>query len=669
MKLVFKIIATVLIAIVLATGATYVWVSRDRAPTHPTLANADLARLIPVSRFYGDNSSRWDYRISPSGKWLSYRKITGLTTPTIMVQPSNRPVGEGAVAVIQGNIGRYFFRHDDAQFYHITPQNKLLRWQVENLDAEPEDVTPPIGDGYLNFLYGPQHGPGEWRWSLYDQASRGFAVFGPNDNTENKAQPKRVHKSRDGSAYQWLFDSGGEAYMRVRRGPGDANIYERPIPGLQDGWIKSVFVSPHDVFVPLDKPWDDSNKTYALSNRERDKLALVTVDLDTAREELVYVNENVDIEKVFKRSNHPPSLVQITDGMQKFIALDDWGKQFVRLISFEESEVFIHIDSHTNDFSKLTISVSRELKSFEYYLLDMKKNTRAKLSDYQIREFSDDLVNSKPVVIKARDELVLPAQLTLPKGAGETNLPTILRLHGGPAARSSWGYDHDLQFLVNRGYAVLDLNYRGSLGFGKNFLAAGAHQFGRKMQDDVLDARQWLLDQRIADPENLAVMGHSFGGYMSLMALGRDPEAFSAGVALAPITDLEWDLQHKPPSFWWYRAYTFRNFGDPSLENSQQLFRKHSPIAFADSVKVPLLISHGTSDILVRVDQTRRYVEKLNQLSKVRVDAKFYQGERHNLQKWQTRVKDMRRIEEFLAEHLGGRSGGYDYTEIAADIF
>jgi dipeptidyl aminopeptidase/acylaminoacyl peptidase len=210
--------------------------------------------------------------------------------------------------------------------------------------------------------------------------------------------------------------------------------------------------------------------------------------------------------------------------------------------------------------------------------------------------------------------------------------------------------------LVNRGYTVLDINYRGSTGYGKAFQQAGYGEYGRKMQDDILDARDWLIDQGIADPEAIAVAGASYGGYASAMAMTRDPEAFAAGVVEFPMLDVEYQSRF-PPLFWglgienWYRY-----FGDPSEEAVREEMKLHSPQYQIENLAEPLLIVAGREDRVVGYAQTKRFVMDAEERNKD-IDFLVFDKAGHWLTRWQDKITHARHLEEFLAKHLGGRSG------------
>ena len=242
----------------------------------------------------------------------------------------------------------------------------------------------------------------------------------------------------------------------------------------------------------------------------------------------------------------------------------------------------------------------------------------------------------------------------------------VALIHGGPASHDDWFYNEEVQFLANRGYAVLRVNYRGSTGHGRSFRRAGDRQYGRAMQDDIQDAVQWAIDQGYADKDAVAIMGASFGGYAAMMGLVRDPGFYAAGISIVGALDLENQTVYAPHLWGIDKTGWIQVIGDPDIPEDRAEMRAHSPINFVDRITEPVLLVHGINDPVVDRAYTERFERRLRELGKPH-EAHYYEKEGHGLQRWQSKVRFYRTLEDFLAQHLGGRSGGFDYVEIVAE--
>lgn len=276
-----------------------------------------------------------------------------------------------------------------------------------------------------------------------------------------------------------------------------------------------------------------------------------------------------------------------------------------------------------------------------------------------------ELADSEQVFIKARDGMTLPAILTRPKGVSSP-LPTILYIHGGPAGHEVWAYDHGYQFLANRGYAVLAVNFRGSTGLGKGFQAAGFGQYGLKMQDDIVDAANWAIEQGVADPDAMAVMGGSYGGYAAAMAVVRDPDVFKAAIVEHAVLDVEYQMKNNPAIWGLHRHKAIRYFGDPDKLSDLKEMRSRSPLNLVSQLKVPVLLVTGKMDHVVGFEQTEEFYDRAKSLGK-EVEMLIFENEAHGVSNRHSQLRRAWAIEGFLAKHLQGRSGVIDYREKLAE--
>ena len=258
----------------------------------------------------------------------------------------------------------------------------------------------------------------------------------------------------------------------------------------------------------------------------------------------------------------------------------------------------------------------------------------------------------KPISYMSRDGHTIHGYLTLPKGVEPKNLPAIVRPHGGPSARDIWRFRPDIQFLANRGYAVLKMNFRGSTGYGRDFWTAGFKKWGKEMQDDISDGVQWLINEGIADPERIGIYGGSYGGYATLAGLAFSPDLYACGVDVVGPSNLITLLNSFPP-YWkpmidmWYEMV-----GNPETE--KDLLMAASPLFHVDRIKAPLLIAQGANDPRVKQKESDQIVEALKKRG-IDVPYMLKTNEGHGFRNEENRMELYRAMEQFFGKHLGGR--------------
>jgi dipeptidyl aminopeptidase/acylaminoacyl peptidase len=255
--------------------------------------------------------------------------------------------------------------------------------------------------------------------------------------------------------------------------------------------------------------------------------------------------------------------------------------------------------------------------------------------------------------LKSRDGLTLVAYLTLPRGAQQP-APLVLNVHGGPWARDSYGFHPEHQWLANRGYAVLSVNFRGSTGFGKSFINAGDHEWGRKMHDDLIDAVNWAVREKIALPDKVAIYGGSYGGYATLAGLTFTPDQFACGVDIVGPSNLQTLLASIPPYWKSFYEDMVRRIDDPRTEEGRKVLAERSPLNSADRIKKPLLIAQGANDPRVKKAEADQIVAAM-QAKSLPVTYVLYPDEGHGFARPQNRLSFYAITEGFLSKCLGGR--------------
>ncbi|MEA3052567.1 MAG: hypothetical protein QOG72_1470 [Sphingomonadales bacterium] len=390
----------------------------------------------------------------------------------------------------------------------------------------------------------------------------------------------------------------------------------------------------------------DLDVVFGLKKGAGGRWALYSVTLDGSKTEtLVFAHPQVDVAGTV-RIGRARRVVGVTYSTERREAvyfdkpLAALGRALSKaipglpLIRFEDSSA---------DESKLLLWAGSDTDPGRYYLFDKATKQLAELMLSRPQLESATLATMKPVTYKAADGTQVPAYLTLPPGSSGKNLPAIVMPHGGPSARDEWGFDWLVQFFANRGYAVLQPNYRGSAGYGDAWYQQNGFQSWRSAIGDVNDAGRWLVGQGIADPSKLAIVGWSYGGYAALQSGVLDPNLFKAVVAIAPVTDLG-TLVKDSAEFSNYKLV--KNF----IGTGPHL-REGSPAQNADRIKAPVLIFHGDMDLNVGINQSRIMQDKLKAAG-ARSELIVYPGLDHQLEDGVARTDMLRRSDAFLRQAL-----------------
>lgn len=655
-----KITISGLLALSLAALAILI-VFRPIAPSHPSLQTG-LPKIVPLRHFYASTQAKWRYRLSPDGKYIAWLEAKRFK-PALWVRPLN------------GDATDVFSTDDEVRWYHWSADGRYLLYQA-NRDGWENDVIVSID------ISTPNAKP-----RSYD--------FGQNVKSwihaipaESGAEILIAHNARDAGKFDlhrldldtgdttpldlvsklgvnWSINRQGEVYARtVHETPDDWRSELRQEDGR---WKEIARGGMEDWFSVRSEP-DEAGNILAVTSLGRDKAALVRFDTRTMQEEVLFEDANVDISWI---ETHPvsgaiQSAVSYPD-VQRRAYFDDAYEAIMNAVP-QAGPTALHRVSMTHDMSKMIIETEHSTKGWSTHLVDQINDSVTTIATAPVAGQAAHLSEMQPVTFAARDGLTLHATLTRPKGV-ETAAPMVILIHGGPVARSAWGFNDLHSWLANRGYVVLDVNYRGSGGFGRAFREAAIGEVSRKMHYDIVDARQWAVNQGFADPDKIAVLGGSFGGLKVLTALTENPDLFAAGIDINGISDFSTMLQ-EVPVYWqgwpnWYEKY----IGDPSDPDDLAEIKDRSPLYHADKVEAPLLIIQGAHDVRVIQDQADRMVDALNAAGKD-VEYMLLKGAGHQFSSWgwKTRIIAHRRMERFLAKHLGGRADGFDYSVLGAHV-
>lgn len=406
----------------------------------------------------------------------------------------------------------------------------------------------------------------------------------------------------------------------------------------------------------------DGQTLFLIDSRDRDTGALLAQPMDGGVPVVLAEHPEVEIDGYLgDHETEWPIAFVFTGLRRKHVPMGDLMRADIELL--ERADIGEYgISSRSDDDRWWTITTDRDTAPSSSWLLDRKTRTLSFLFSARPGLERYELATSWPVSIRARDGLNLVSYLTLPVGHGLNGeerleadpLALVLVVHGGPWLRDSFGYDGEHQWLANRGYAVLAVNFRGSTGFGKAFRAAGDREWGRRMDDDLLDAVSWAIEHGVADPARIAIMGGSYGGYAVLAGMTRSPEVYACGVDIVGPSSLETLMGSIPPYWEAQRLMFYRAVGDPRTTDGLALLRERSPLHSADRIVRPLMIGQGANDPRVLQAESDQMVEALK-ANNVPVTYIVYPDEGHGFVRPPNRMSFNAVVESFLASHLGGR--------------
>lgn len=385
----------------------------------------------------------------------------------------------------------------------------------------------------------------------------------------------------------------------------------------------------------------------------RDKAALVRIDLATGKETVIGQSDKADVSGVWTHPRtHEPQAYTVEYLRTELKPLTPDVKPDIERLQNALGPQF-EVTSRTLDDRKWIVVVDDPVKVLSTYLYERDGGKITKLFDQRPELANAPLQPMQTHEIKSRDGQTLTAYVTLPAGA-KGPVPMVLNVHGGPWARDAYGFDPEHQWLANRGYAVLSVNFRGSTGFGKSFINAGDHEWGRKMHDDLIDAVEWAVNNKIAQRDKVAIYGGSYGGYATLVGMTFTPDTFACGVDIVGPSNLETLLASIPPYWKAFFDDMARRIGDPRTEEGRKLLAERSPIHYVERIKRPLLIAQGANDPRVKKAESDQIVEAMKRKN-LRVTYVLYPDEGHGFARPQNRLSFYAVTEGFLASCLGGR--------------
>ncbi|MDE5072032.1 MAG: S9 family peptidase [Trichodesmium sp. St2_bin6] len=396
---------------------------------------------------------------------------------------------------------------------------------------------------------------------------------------------------------------------------------------------------------------DDGNILYISGNHDANAQRLLALDLRDGKEKVIAEDSQYDISGII---THPTTRTIQAVGFYKdqleWQVLDDSITADFEFLKAAHKGEFRIVDRTLQDLNWLVAYFTDDGPVY-YYAYDRTAKTTTFLFTNQPKLEGLQLAPMEPISYVARDGLTIHGYLTKPVGVS-TPTAAVLLVHGGPWARDTWGYKGQAQWLANRGYVVLQVNFRGSTGYGKDFLNAGNREWGAKMHDDLIDGVNWLVEKGIANKDEIAIMGGSYGGYSTLVGLTFTPEVFAAGVDIVGPSNLITLMETIPPYWKPLKRVFSHRMGD--IETEPEFLRSRSPLFFVDKIQKPLLIGQGANDPRVKESESEQIVQAMKDAGKP-VEYVLYEDEGHGFARPENRLHFYAIAEEFLAKYLGGK--------------
>ncbi len=589
------------------------------------------------------NPDKSDVKISPDGSHISYL-APYKNRLNVFVQEIGKDTAVRITSETARDINNYLWAGNNKILYQKdNAGDENFSIFAANIDGSGSKALVSQKDACALFVDGMVYDD-EILIALNKRDPKLDDVFRVNINT-GRMKSAAVNP---GNIQRFVPDHDGRIRMAFGADSCNSVLYYRDNENQQ--FRKVLNINYNDIFIPMIFT-GDNKRIIASSNLGRDKQAIVEFDPVTSREaKVIYQNPDYDAAMLlYSFSRRTTLAVQYTSWKKEYYITDNAFKNIYSKLDKLLGDYEIVIADFSLDEKKFIIRTYSDKSLGAYYLWDEGTGKLDIICEVSPWINENSLSDMKPIEYMSRDSLVIHGYLTIPKGREAKNLPVVVRIHGGPWARDTWGFNPEAQFLASRGYAVFQMNFRGSVGYGRKFWEASFRQWGLKMADDVTDGVNWLISEGIADPNRIAVYGSSFGGYQALVSLVREPQLYACGISYVGISNLFTFTKSMPPSWMLVRNKIYAMVGNPVTDSAQ--FYATSPVFHTDRIRVPVFIAQGANDTRVKQAEAEQMVAALKKRG-IPVRYMLKNDEGHGFMKEENRFDFYHTMEEFLAEHL-----------------
>jgi dipeptidyl aminopeptidase/acylaminoacyl peptidase len=609
--------------------------------------------LIPRKLLFG-NPVKAMPQISPKGSKLAYLAPDANNVLNVWIKDLKNDIPDVKVTSdAKRGVRQYIWKYDEESILYLQDKDgdeNTHIYQTNLSTGQTIDFTPFEGvkAGIVDYNH---RFPDEALIQMNKNNPALYDVYRLNLST---GELKLDTENTDG-AIEWVPDH----QMHVRAfttlaTDGSTLISVRD--AVDAPWREIMKMDSSDVYGGIVDFSEDGNSLLCLASLDSDTVRLIQIETSSGKYTVIAENPKYDLAKVVNNPlTHKLEFIAYEGDKYTQIVLDAEMKSDFEWLNEQnlagQADYTIQLVSRDLSNQKWVIAVQSDVHPSSFYLFNRSNKDLTFLFSTQPELDKFTLSPMKPISFIARDGMEIHAYLTLPAHAEAKNLPLVLNVHGGPWSRDSWGCQPGVQWLADRGYAVLQINYRGSSGYGKDYLNAGNREWGNKMHLDLLDGKQWAIDNGFADPTKVAIYGGSYGGYATLAALAFTPEEFCCGVDIVGPSNLITLLQSFPAYWGPLKAKTNIRIG--CLETEPDFLKERSPLFKANQITKPLLIAQGANDPRVKQAESDQIVDAMR-LNNLPVDYLLFLDEGHGFAVPENRMKFMAATEAFLASYLGG---------------
>ncbi|MFU8843656.1 MAG: prolyl oligopeptidase family serine peptidase [Bacteroidales bacterium] len=605
------------------------------------------AEQIPLEDFF-KNPDKAAYQISPDGNYFSYMGPYE-SRMNVFVQERGQEDAIRITTETDRDIAGYFWPNND-QILYLKDDGGDENYKLYGVNIDGSGLTcfTDFADVRTMILDQLEDIPDE---VIIGMNKRNPQVFDPY-RLNIKTGEMTMLAENPGNIQGWMFDHNGKLRVAfaIVDGVNTSILYRET---EEDEFKDVLTTSFRDQFSPDFFTFDNKN-VIGTSNLGRDKSVVVEFDIVNGQEiKVLYENPDYDVDRAFySRKRKVLTSASYTSWKRERYFFDEETKALFDRLNSDLGAYELGITSSNKDETVYIVRTYSDRSLGSYYIYDKTTDVLEKIAEVSPWIDENEMASVTPVSYQSRDGLTIHGYLTLPKGyTMETakKLPVVVNPHGGPWYRDGWGFNPEIQFLANRGYAVFQMNFRGSTGYGKAFWEASFKKWGLEMQDDITDGTNWLIEKGIADPERIAIYGASYGGYATLMGLVKEPELYAAGVNYVGVSNIFTFMQTIPPYWKPMLDMMYEMVGDPVQDSV--LMREVSPVFHVDRITAPLFIAQGAKDPRVNKNESDQVVEALTERG-VEVEYMVKDNEGHGFHNEENRFEFYREMEAFLAKHI-----------------
>ena len=573
----------------------------------------------------------------------------------VWVGPAGSPVGGKDYHPVTKDRKRgiriYFWAEDNEHLVYLQDVGGDEDWRIHATDPKTEetrDLTPFEGV-QAQLLAKNKRFPGTLLVGLNKENPQAHDVY----RLSISSGALELVAKNPGNIAHWVADRDFEVRAALAATPeGGFDLLFRDTE--EAGWRTLVRWGPEDALNSGPVGFSgDGARMYFLDSRGANAAQLVALDPANGATAVLAGDERYDVGAVLVNPDtYEVEAAAIERTRTEWILLDESVREDFRAIEKLNRGDFA-VASRDRADERWLVAFTVDDGGASYYSYDRREGEGVHLFDARPELAGYTLARMEPISFTARDGLPIEGYLTLPPGAGSESPPMVLNVHGGPWARDGWGYDPEAQWLANRGYACLQVNYRGSTGYGKEFLNAGNKEWGARMHHDLVDAVHWAVGEGVADRARVAIYGGSYGGYAALVGATFTPDLFRCAVDVVGPSSLITLINSIPPYWSTFLATFHKRVGNPQTE--EEFLKSRSPLFFVDRIQIPMLIAQGANDPRVKQAESEQIVAAMKEKG---IDHEYllFEDEGHGFARPENRLKFYAAAERFLAKHLGGRA-------------